>query len=539
MRVRSCCATGSLWALCAIALSAVTGTAGAQEMPTLPQAAPVPPRSGPVPATPLRPAPLQPDRAPTLPGEIAPPSTALPGTSPLTAGPSRPYNFDFQAGTRLTYTDNVDLAAPGQEISALVWTNFASVQAIAQGARVKGALDYTLAADLTTAGQARRFLLRHDLRALADYEIAPSLAFVEGEASVARLPLATGAPVSLDPVAGRNDQAHLVTVGVSPYLTPRFGTWGGGELRYQYRRALTGAPGTQEPASHLARALLYAGERSARARFSLLGEAERVFASGNASLHRDTVEGRGEFRARADLSLLGMAGYEKLRSGSLTERFDGPVGSVGAKWQPSIKTSLEGSYGRRYGGNVLDVSASYRPTPRTVFSASYVQRLYAGFEALAGDALSRDPLTGGFLARSIQQRNPSLGFGLQDLAYHARQAGLTVAHQFERNTIELSAGYEIRNYELQPNQKLATVTADFTRQLSRRTEGILRAIYRRGRESGSVATSDTVGGRVELKYRLTADLDVGAGYSHTSRFADVRQDRYRENAVFVELTYRF
>jgi uncharacterized protein (PEP-CTERM system associated) len=174
-----------------------------------------------------------------------------------------------------------------------------------------------------------------------------------------------------------------------------------------------------------------------------------------------------------------------------------------------------------------------------VFSASYVQRLYAGFEALAGDALSLDPLTGGFLSRSIQQRNPSLGFGLQDLAYHAKQANLSVAHQFERNYIEFSAGYEIRDYALQPNQKLTTLTVDFTRQLSRRTEGILRAIYRHGRESGASSTSDTVGGRAEVKYRLTPDLDLGAGYSHTRRFADVRQDRYRENAVFVELTYRF
>ena len=425
------------------------------------------------------------------------------------------------------------------EQAALVWTNFASVQAIAQGARVKGALDYTLAADLATAGQARRFLLRHDLRAIADYAAVPGLAFIAGEASVARLPLATAAPVSLDPVAGRNDQAHLVTIGVSPYLTPRFGDWGGGELRYQYRRALTGAPGTQEPTSQLARALLHAGERSARTRFSLLGETERVFASGNASLHRDTGEGRAEYRALTELSLLGMAGYEKLRSGSLAERFDGPIGSVGAKWQPSIRSSVEGSYGRRYGGNVLDVSASYRPTLRTVFNASYVQRLYAGFEALAGDALSLDPLTGGFLARSMQQRNPSLGFGLQDLAYHGRQASLSAAHRFERNFVELSAGYEIRSYDLQPNQKLTTITADFTRLLSRRTEAILRAIYRHGRESGASATSDTIGGRAELKYRLTADLDAGVGYSHTRRFAEIRQDRYRENAVFVELTYRF
>ena len=535
MRVRSCRATGSLWALCAFALPAVAGTAGAQEMPTLPQAAPpVPPRG-----SSTRPAPMHPDRAPALPGEFAPPSTALPGSNPLTGGPPRPYNFDFQAGTRLTYTDNVDLAARGLEESALVWTNFVSMQAIAQGARVKGALDYTLAADLATAGRARRFLLRHDLRALADYAVVPNLAFIEGEASVARLPLATGAPVSLDPVAGRNDQAHLVTIGISPYLTPRFGDWGSGELRYQYRRALTGAPGTQEPTSHLARALLQAGKRSAPARFSLLGEAERVFASGNASLQRDTTEGRAEYRALTDLSLLGMAGYEKLRAGSLTERFDGPIGSVGAKWQPSIRTSLEGSYGRRYGGDVLDVTASYRPTLRTVFSASYVQRLYAGFEALAGDALSLDPLTGGFLARSLQQRNPSLGFGLQDLAYHAKRANLSVAHQFERNFLELGASYEIRSYELQPNQKLTTFTADFIRQLSRRTEAILRAIYRHGHESGASATRDTVGGRAELKYRLTTDLDAGLGYSHTHRFADVRQDRYRENAVFVELTYRF
>jgi uncharacterized protein (PEP-CTERM system associated) len=489
---------------------------------------------------------------PTLPGRAPPVPPPRPGTTPAdllpgggaplpTVAPDRTTAIQMRLSSGLTFSDNIDLAAPGQEKSALVWTNGANVQAVAQSSRLSGALDYTLNVDATTAGDEKGVKARNELQALGQAMVVRDLAFIDADATVARRPTDTSTSVSLDPVAGRGNQDTVATVGISPYLAPRFGSWGSGELRYQYRRAFTDAAGVADPTSQLGRALLVSGERFSRLRVSLLGEIERTEGRGiSADLDRDTGELRADYGLTTDLALQGMAGYEDLSAGSLLRHYQGVIWSVGATWQPTQRTRVSGSYGRRYGGNVFDVNVTWMPGPSTQLTASYIQRLYAGFDALAGESLSLDPNTGGFLSRTLDRLNPSLGFGIQEDAYHAKQADLSLSHVFGRNTVRLSLGREQRDYDVRPDERLLYATADWTRDINRRLQGRLVFTFRHDNGGRDLrGPSDTVGGRIEAKYLITADLDARVGFSHSRRMADLSGDRYRENAVFAALTYRF
>jgi uncharacterized protein (PEP-CTERM system associated) len=76
------------------------------------------------------------------------------------------------------------------------------------------------------------------------------------------------------------------------------------------------------------------------------------------------------YRVRPKLRLLGNVGYEAIESDSVSEDLGGASWSVGALWQPTVRSSFQATAGHRFFGTSYGLKLNHR-TRRTFWNLSY------------------------------------------------------------------------------------------------------------------------------------------------------------------------
>lgn len=290
----------------------------------------------------------------------------------LLAAPARAdWKITPAAEVRETYTDNVALAADGLARAQWVTEINPSLVIANHGPRLELAADYRQHIYRYSDDQApgtnrssREF--RGDMKA----KLIEDALFLDASGSVAPQALsAFGQQLTTSDFASAN-RAEVRSFSVAPYVTHRFGDNANLQLRYTRDRVEADNPA-------------FGSSNSNRLAFSLAsGAAFRQFGWG-VNLNRQELNDRVSKNAISDMGVLDLR-YRIVPTLALTasggyDRFDfqsqggstaGKSWSVGATWNPSLRTSVQATTGRKFYGSSQSLAINHR-SRYTVWSVNY------------------------------------------------------------------------------------------------------------------------------------------------------------------------
>ncbi|MBN8507417.1 MAG: TIGR03016 family PEP-CTERM system-associated outer membrane protein [Burkholderiales bacterium] len=297
----------------------------------------------------------------------------------------RAFSVTPTLGANLTLTNNVNLTATDKQ-SDLILGLYPGIQVVAQGARVRGYLYYTLGAYLY-ANQQEDSNFYNTLSAAANAELWEKRLFLDVNASISQQIIDPFGTQSSDPSLNNDNRTEVTTVSVAPYLKGQMA----GQVDY-LARALYAY--TDSGTSSASDSTSYGGVLSfnGSTRWQRLGW-------GLTTSYRsiDFSEGRREYDQLSWLTLryavtpelqANLRGnYERSNVTSLNGSTNGGFGG-GIQWTPSPRTRLVLEADQRVFGSSHLYLLEYR-SPRTIWTFSSVQGLSNGQDSFGQGLLGQ------------------------------------------------------------------------------------------------------------------------------------------------------
>ena len=196
----------------------------------------------------------------------------------------------------------------------------------------------------------------------------------------------------------RQDRVQTYSFNFGPLLQRRFGDYGVVEAGYNIGYLDQGgrgvavntpfAPALARKATITNTAHLAFSSGQEFGRISFGGSIRRITYDGSGVLknaHRYSEVAELNYAVTRNITALGEFGHQDIRYGGLRPvRINGPLWSVGARWNPDPDTTMTLRYGRRDGGNSISFDGTTAPTARTRLSARYSEGVSSGLEDLQG-----------------------------------------------------------------------------------------------------------------------------------------------------------
>jgi hypothetical protein len=505
--------------------------------------------------------------------EIPLPLVKLVGGIVLSCLPFCAFSAEWDASARLnlseTYTDNLRLSVNDQEHESI--TEIAPGFSLrGRGGRVKLNADYSMQ-NLFYAHNSANNKTWHRLNAGEQSELIKDWFYFDSSASISQQLINPANRLPSDNLNLAGNRSNVATLKVDPYLKRELGAYARTEVHYSHGWVDYGANGVSDAQSSVASASLANGHGATHL-FWHVGYRQQkdIRNSGNNSERRST-NGMIRYRVLSSLSLVGYAGREDNNIQTSQPSANGNYWSVGFRWDPGPKFSLEGTKGK----NDKHGRLTWRPTQRTSLELGYNHRDVGLNTAATRDgrlshrtrhstwALSYLEEVTSTQVLALQQQipvfltndqgeqlfDPNTGeplivivnsFGLTDEEFLRARGQGSVSYRTGKSTVTLVIYDETRTYKLS-NKELSTRGGNATWhwRFASRTSSTLSVQGQRYDVQNSSDTAASIKTSLGLNRRLSTHVNARVDLSHLQADVPGTGEQYDENRISAHLNMRF
>ncbi len=453
-----------------------------------------------------------------------------------------------------TYTDNVNLAPPGQESHDWIGEVVPGVTAYREGRRWNASVNYSLwnRYYLRHSGRNRA---RHTLQAASNLEVVDRTFFVDATATRRERAASLLEPVGVSADTGA--LATVTTAAVSPYAVQRFGRFAEGEVRYTYDRIWYQRTNQGDSAGHRWEGVLASGPLFGPRFFWRLNYSHERHEYDDDLRPDETFERYSAtlgYRISPRLQVFGTAGEERNDYPTILDEQDGDFWEVGAIWDPTRRTHIEAAYGEQFFGETGRLDLRHR-TRRSTWRAGYTRTVTTGRRLVLQEETfdPADPNAVLFLFllfgpedfATFVDMDEGVFFlpRLTDEPVIAERATASVTYQLGRSRFVLSANRFELDFQdgITPNESGHGAAAGWNWQFAPRTASQTSIGWTRTEFDLDEPREDD---RYFLQVRVTKDftphLTGSLSYRHQRRDSSAgRVWEYRENAVIARATMTF
>lgn len=285
------------------------------------------------------------------------------GGSASGAGGGKPsHSLDLRVGLTQTFTNNDDLAATDRKSGHSTQIS-PGLRWVGNGARVRGFVDYALVGNYgsegkTSSSNGTNDRLRHQLNGNLAVSLLDDRAFLDASGVVSQQPVSAFGPVSPVRPNGPN-LSETSSFRLSPYYRAPLG--GGLDLqaRYTYQTNRTQTQSRLDSDSNTWSLNLGNRGTGAMLTWSLQAQQQAVKYSGGRNVDRDDVSGTLFYALSPQWQLSATGGRESNNELALDKRSYSNTG-LGADWRLSDRTRVSLALDKRYFGNGHRLSLEHR-----------------------------------------------------------------------------------------------------------------------------------------------------------------------------------
>lgn len=271
-----------------------------------------------------------------------------------------------------TYTNNVNIGGTGNEQSEFITQINPAITVSGKGRRLQLDFSYNMQ-NLLYAKNDDRNATFHQLRAHALATLVEDALFVDMSSSVSQQAISLRERSPTDNLTISGNRTDAVKFHVSPYLRHAFGDVAASELRYGYDKTYYDATGFDSEANSYS-AKITSGATFKTFPWGLGYSRNEIRASGPSASGAIFEVYTADLRYVASRKLIFTAagGYEnnEYETAPLRQKPSGSFWNTGLIWNPTSRTSVQGSYGKRFFGNNYAFSANH-VTRRSTWKVSY------------------------------------------------------------------------------------------------------------------------------------------------------------------------
>ncbi|WP_290653159.1 TIGR03016 family PEP-CTERM system-associated outer membrane protein, partial [Aquisalimonas sp.] len=300
-------------------------------------------------------------------------AVAWPGHAQQEEEQERRFSITPRLEQTVTATDNARLAPRGQERRDIIYNVAPGVLVTAEGKRIRGRADYLFnnrfhASDSDRDTATQRYNVRGNAELLRNFLFLDASATRREQSETFLDPVGVGEGVF-------DDTTTVTTWRVSPYATQRLGRLADVTARYAYDRVRSRRDSTAETYTvdvtsvPMGRRYFWSGNFEWQ---EIRFDDDEVGTLGDDPVILATISGTAGVELTRRLSVFGTVGEERNDFVSPTGDIDGSFWNAGFRWNPNVRTSLEGTVGERFFGRTgsLDLRHQRR---RAMWQASFVQ----------------------------------------------------------------------------------------------------------------------------------------------------------------------
>ncbi len=507
--------------------------------------------------------PAQPPGAPLLDSERGGAGAAL-RSGRRQRGPGPDSEWSYGVDSRLTLSDNIGLAPPGNERSGTILEVSPFLRGEVNRPRLQASLDYALRNFYTTPDVGYEGPL-HDLRGFGNAALVGDWLWLAGEALTYQLNPSPFGVTSADPASRGGNRQRYAQYGLSPYVQG----WIGPSTSYRAGYAIGVTEFGDNPADSTAHQLFGRVRRDPSVhRLGWQASADgtqREFEDGS---DYDTTNAMllGLYRASPTLLVGAGANYSRI---SVVADDSGDIGGWGPSallyWSITPRTLLSLQASKAYYGKHGSAALTHR-TGNLTFALEYQQGIMDGLQA--GLIATGQPGFGDFgagsgagpgtgtdtVADELGNRGILPGFGtplasglLGGALVENRRLTATVGWLRQRNAVSLTA-FTNRSDAVQTTEPLPAAISGlndldqrgailrYDRRLSLETTASLQGAFTRSESDGSALESDLKVFDAQLSRTFGRRTSGSIGYRRSEQSGSAR---YRENAILATLSLRF
>ncbi|MDY0974414.1 TIGR03016 family PEP-CTERM system-associated outer membrane protein [Massilia sp. CFBP9012] len=206
-------------------------------------------------------------------------------------------------------------------------------------------------------------------------ELARDLFFIDASASRGQQNISAFGPRINNDAYSRNNRTDIETWSISPYLVHRFGNTASGQLRYT-RDSVGGGEnvGFRRTGGDTLQAMLASGPSFRTIGWGINYNKQELKGDRYGDSSSETLAANLSYMVSGRLALLANGGYDRYEFEGLGGGDQGANWSLGFRWTPSARTSLQATAGRHFYGNTGSLLATHR-TRRTSWNLTYADTI--------------------------------------------------------------------------------------------------------------------------------------------------------------------
>jgi uncharacterized protein (PEP-CTERM system associated) len=493
------------------------------------------------------------------------------------------WDFSPIANARATYSDNVSLQADENAKSGFVMQLTPGFQLSNRSQRFEFKMNYALNL-YEYSGSRPSGAQRHsqDLDSTLKSRLVEDLLFLDAQATVHQQALSAFGPQNAGNDYVSNNRNEVRTYRISPYLVHRFGAFAQGELRYARDSVSTDHQGMRRSDGNTISTKVVSGPSFRRFGWDLsLARAvydEELPVTGGGERSQSTSSKNANLGLRyvvtPQLNVGVFGGYDSYDFSGLGGAQSGTAYGANLSWQPSARTSIEGSVGHRFYGPSYSLNLQHRSRatvwnvlysdevsttrsqfllPQAIDTASMLDRL---FRVQIADPLLRAAAVQAYIQQAglPAQLATSVNF-LSNRYSLVKQLNASVAWQLSRTTSTFSL-YKNKREMLSSQQVDSVLLGNSLLSLNDNTDqvGAMATIsYKPGEKTvltliGNASNVKSLSDdrhsnhrdvRLNLARSYTTRLSGSVELRHVQGAVGLGSVRYTENAVSVMLASKF
>jgi uncharacterized protein (PEP-CTERM system associated) len=502
-------------------------------------------------------------------------------TSTILIFPTYSAAADWKIAPRLnlleTYTDNVTLAARGNEISDFITQINPGISLTGTGARLKVNANYTMQ-NLFYANQSNQNTTMHQLSSGASAILIKNLFFLDSTANISQQNISLLGPLTTNNENITNNRTTVKTYSISPYILHNFSNFASTQAHYTHNAVYTNAGGLSGSQSDRILLSLTSGSDFRTLGWGLNYNKQKIDGLGTlgTSVENEQYTGNLRYRVSSRFSLTGTSGYQKYSYTSITGISAGSFWTTGFIWTPSERTNITANTGKAFFGTTYTLTASHRTRrstwslnsnqnitttrdqfliPATIDTANFLNQLWTSnipdpvMRQQTVDAFIRDNglsasifdpinvLTNQFFLQKRSQATVALSgakntlvFSMFHMSREAQTLGVTNSALFGAN-----------NFTLNGNTKQIGGNALWSYKISPLTSANIGAVYIRSNILATGQEDETKTFTVALTKQIRPKLTGAVRLRHVERTSNSNQNgtEYRENALIASLSMLF
>lgn len=453
----------------------------------------------------------------------------------MVSGPLRASDWVVTPGVGLggTYSDNIQLAPPGEEQGSFVAEVIPQLSVRRVGRKLNLGFNYNLQALYRTAEDEAE--LFHQFAGDARSEVVREWLFLDVATTFNQQNL-LATDLGGDNIANRGNRTDVFAYAISPFVSHRFGTFGTGEARFTYT-------GVNNSAS------FDSNSDTVNLRFQSGGDFQRTPWSAF-FLRQENNPSEGEsseflragsqlgYQVTSQLEIFTILGYEKndFFGPQPESETNGFSWSLGAAWVPSRRTRISGGYSERPFGRTFFADISYsgrRATWQASYNEDYSTTSQAQLEQQA--TLITDSVIGE--VETVVIPPPSLT--VEQVFLSQRFQG-SLSYLWRRTNATLSVFADERSFQTTgDSQRVYGGAVGASRALSRKNQLTLVAGAQRIRDSATDLENTLWGANLQFNRSVNGYVTGSLGYGYQKQESDTAANKYTENRVTVGVIVTF